>query len=129
MKRTLLLSLVVILILSACKKKNEEVIISLQGKWTAESVVYKEFDNSTLISSYTYPFEKTTFDFQSNNTLLIKDEYSIETLPYTIQNGTSVTFAGDTYEIKNLTAKSVVLYYRGEYAPGDYMEYFINLKK
>ncbi|QNA45067.1 hypothetical protein [Lacibacter sediminis] len=129
MKRTLLLSLVVVLILSACKKKNEEVIISLQGKWTAESDVYKEYNNSTLTSTYTYTYEKTTFDFQSNNNLLIKDEYGTETLPYTIQNGTTVTFAGDTYEIKNLTAKSVVLYYREEYAPGEYMEYFINLKK
>jgi hypothetical protein len=129
MKRTLLLGLVVVLILSACKKKNEAVIISLQGKWIAESAVYKEYDNSALISSYTYPFEKTTFDFQSNNNLLIRDEYGTETLPYTIQNGTTVTFAGDTYEIRNLTAKSVVLYYREEYAPGDYMEYFINLKK
>lgn len=129
MKRTLFLSLVVVLILSACKKKNEEVVISLQGKWIAETEVYKEYDNSTLTYTYTYPFDKTTFDFQNNNNLLITDDYGIETFPYTIQNGTTVTFAGDTYEIKNLTAKSVVLYYREEYAPGNYMEYFINLKK
>lgn len=129
MKRVLLLSLLVLLILSACKKKNEEVIISLQGKWIAENDVYKEYGNSVLTYTYTYPYEKTTFDFQKSNNLLITDEYGIETYPYTIQNGTRVTFAGDTYEIRNLTAKSVVLYYREEYAPGSYMEYFLNLKK
>lgn len=129
MKRTLFLSLVVLFILSACKKKNEEVVISLQGKWTAESDVYKEYDNSTLTYSYTYPYEKTTYDFQTNNNLLIKDEYGTETYPYTIQNGTTVVFGGSTYEIKNLTATAVVLYYREEFGPGSYMEYFINLKK
>ena len=129
MKRTLFLSLVVVILLSACKKKNEELVISLQGKWIAETEVYKEYDNSTLTYTYTYPFDKTTFDFQNNNNLLVADDYGIETFPYTIQNGTTVTFAGDTYEIKNLTAKTVVLYYREEYAPGDYVEYFLNLKK
>ena len=130
MKRTLLLSLVVVFILSACKKKNEEVVISLKGKWKAENSIYKEFDNSILIYTYTEPFDRTTFDFQNNGNLVISDDSGYETYPYTLQNNTSVQFAGDTYEIKNLTATSVSLYYRSEFGPdGDYMEYFINLKK
>lgn len=129
MKRALFLSLVVLLILSACKKKNEEVVISLKGKWTPQSIVYQDFDNSTLQYSYTETPEKTTYDFQNNGYLVITDEYGSEMFQYKILNNSKLDLEGEIYEIKNLTAGSVVLYYRYDYSPGSYSEYSINLKR
>ena len=129
MKRLLLLSLVVLLFLSACKKKKEDPVISIKGKWTAENMVIKEFYNSALTYSYTETLKRTTMDFQNNGNLIIAVTNSTETFPHTIKPRSKGRFDGSIYEFKNLTAIAVTLYYREEYAPGEYSEYFINLKK
>ena len=129
MKRTLLLGLIAILIISACKKKNDDVVISLKGKWNAQSVSYKEFDNGALINSYSENLIKTTFDFRNNGSLIITDEYGTETFSYSIQNATTVEFDGMVFEIRNLTGNSVTLYTREEYAPNNYAELTFNLTR
>ena len=124
-----MLSLIVLILLSACKKKNEDVVISLKGKWTAENIVYNYYDNNVLTHPYNDTLISTTMDFQNNGNLVIIDANGTETFPYTIQAGTKVEFDGSIYEIKNLTANAVTLYIREDYAPGQYSEYFLNLKR
>lgn len=129
MKSKLLLSLIVLILLSACKKKNEEVAISLKGKWTVENFAYKYYDNNVLNSTYTDAVSGTTFDFQNNGSLVITDPSGTETYPYNITSDSKVEFDGTIYEIKNLTANSVTLYIREDYAPGEYEEVSLNLKR
>lgn len=129
MKRTLMLSLIVLILLSACKKKNEDVVISLKGKWTAENMVFKSYDNNVLISTYPFPATGTTLDFQDNGNVVITDLYGVESFPYSIKPGSKVEFDGDTYEIRNLTANSVTLFIREDHGPGLYTEMFLNLKR
>ena len=143
MKRTLILSLVVVLILSACKKTNEdnftsirqggmsldEGIKTLKGKWIAENTVYNEYDNSILIHTYKEPFERTLMDFQDNGNLVIINQLGARTLPYTIQNDSIVEFDGRIYEIRDLTAMSVILITRVDLGSGSYTEHCISLKR
>ncbi|MEJ8842288.1 hypothetical protein WG954_07830 [Lacibacter sp. H375] len=143
MKRTLILSLVVVLILSACKKNNEdnftsirqggmsfdEGIKTLKGKWIAENTVYNEYDNSILIHTYKEPFERTLMDFQDNGNLVIINQLGARTLPYTIQNDSIVEFDGRIYEIRDLTAMSVILITRVDLGSGSYTEHCISLKR
>lgn len=129
MIRALLLSMIVVLILSACKKKNEDVVITLKGKWNAQSVSFQEYNNGVLAQSYSENLVKTTFDFQNNGMLVITDEYGSDTFPYSIQNETTVEFNGMAFEIRNLTANSVTLYTREEFGPGNYAEASFSLKR
>jgi hypothetical protein len=143
MKRTLLLSLVVVLILSACKKKNEdnftsmrqgamsldEGIKTLKGKWIAENTLYNEYDNSILIHTYKEPFDRTQMDFQDNGNLVITNQFGIRTLPYIIQNDATVEFDGKSYEIRDLTATSVILITRVDIGSGSFIEHCISLKR
>ncbi len=129
MKSKLLLSLVLILLLSGCKKKNEEVVISLKGKWTAENTIGKWYVNNVLANTYNDPVIGTTVDFQSNGTVVITEPSGSESFPYTIKSDSKVEFNGDVYEIRSLTANSVTLYIRIDYGPGDYAEFFQNMKR
>jgi len=128
MKKTLVLSLIVMILLTACTKSKDE--ISLKGKWTADNAVLKEYVSNTLTSTTTLPGDGTTFDFQVNGNVVITSPGSpVESYPYTIKPDSKVEFDGDTYEIRNLTASIVTLFFRDDYAPGEYDELFINLKR
>lgn len=129
MKSKLILSLIVLLFLSACKKKNEDTVISLKGKWTAENMVYKHYDKNVIVGTYTDPTIGTTLDFQSNGTLVINEPLGISSISYSIKPDSKVEFNGDVYEIRNLTASSVTLFIREDFAPGEYTELFHNLKR
>ena len=124
-----MLSLIVLILLSACKKKNEDVVISLKGKWTAENMTYKYYDNNVLISTYSDPATGTTLDFQDNGILVITDPSGIESFPYSIKPGSKVEFDGGIYEIRNLTGTTVTLFVREDIPPGLYLELYINLKR
>ncbi|MBP6686851.1 MAG: hypothetical protein KA160_03250 [Lacibacter sp.] len=143
MKRTLLLSLIVVLVLSACKKTNEdnftslraatmssgEGIKTLKGKWIAENTVSNEYDNSILIHTYKEPFDRTLMDFQDNGNLVITNQFGIRTLSYTIQNDSTVEFDGRIYEIRDLTAISVILVTHVDLGSGSFTEHCISLKR
>jgi hypothetical protein len=128
MKKTLVFSLIVMTLLVACKKDKEEA--SLQSKWTIDNFIGKEYLNGALANTTTIPGGGTTLDFQSNGNVIIATPGSpVESFPYTLQSGSRVEFAGDIYEIRDLTGSGVTLFIREDYAPGDYDETFINLKK
>jgi hypothetical protein len=143
MKRTLLLSLVVVLTLSACKKNNEDNFTSMQqgamsldegiktlkGKWIAENTVSNEYDNSILIHTYKEPFDRTLMDFQDNGNLVITNQFGIRTIPYTIQNEVTVEFDGKIYEIRDLTATSVILVTRVDLGSGSFTDHCISLRR
>ena len=128
MRKTLVFSLIVMGLLVACKKDKDEV--SLQNKWTVDNFIGKEYLNGTLTNTTTLPGGGATLDFQKNGNVIITTPGSpVESFPYILQPGSRVEFGGDNYEIRDLTGSSVTLFLREDYAPGDYDEIFINLKK
>ena len=128
MKKTLLLSLIATILLVSCKKDKEN---SIKGKWTVDNEVYKEYVNNALTSTTTSPGGGITVDFQENGNVVITNTGGgpVFSYPYTIKPDSKVEFDGDTYEIRNLTASSVTLFSREDWAPGEYDEYFTNLKR
>ena len=127
MKKTLLLSLIATILLVSCKKDKED---SIKGKWAIDNYTYKEYVNNTLTSSTTAPGDGTTVDFQDNgNVVIIFTAGPPESYPYTIKPDSKVEFDGETYEIKNLSASTVTLFAREDWAPGEYDEISINLKR
>ena len=130
MKKTLLLSLVVIITLAACKKDKVKDVteISLKGKWTVQSTLIKHFDNNVLVDSYTIPGNGAIFDFQTNGSVVMTHDGVVESHPYNIQ-GSKVDIDGDINEIRNLTASSVTLFLRDEYSPSEYVEFLQDLNR
>ena len=130
MKKKLLFSLIVTILFAACKKDPVEPPISLMGKWTIENITSKEYDNGVLIATQTEPGDGTTVDFQSNGNVIVTSPGPIiETYPYTMPTESKVTFDGDTYDIKDLTASKVTLFIKEDVGAGDYYEVSINLKR
>jgi hypothetical protein len=127
MKKTLALSLIVIL-LAACKKDKEETV-SLLKKWTVESVVEKEYLDGTLTDTYTEPGNGATMDFQENGHLIItRPGNTNESLSYSMLPDSKVNIDGDIFEIKNLAKSGVILFAKEDIATWRY-ETFINLKR
>ena len=136
MKKYILISLIlaaIISVFSACSKDDNDdnsPVISLTGKWNVENYVIKSYENGVLQNTNTTPGNGTTFDFQTNNNLVITmPGLPVENYTYAIQPGNKVVFDGETFEIRNLTSTSVTLYIREDYAQGEYDELFINLKR
>src|SRR5687768_7881088 len=125
MKQALLLLLLTATLASCKKDKDPE----LTGKWLLETITIKEYMNNTLTNTDTEYGSGEALDFQENGTLVITEPGSSPfTTTYSI-NGSTVTFDGDTYEIRNLEDNTVTLFIRDDYAPGEYDEAFINLKR
>lgn len=130
MKKTLVLSLAVMILLAACKKDKKEPSISLKGKWTIENLVQKEYENGVLTDTETLPGDGTTYDFQDNGNLAISSPGSgIESFPYNIKPDSKVEIDGDIIEVRNLTGSTVTLFFREDLAPNEYTELFLNLKR
>lgn len=128
MKQLLALSMIVMILLAACKKDKDE--ISLKGKWNLENAIYKEYENGVLINTETEAGDGTTLDFQNNGNVVITSPGTpSESLSYTIKADSKVEIDGDTYEIRNLNASNVTLYIREDYAQGMYDEISLNLKR
>lgn len=114
---------------TACNQKDPPEI-SLQGKWTLDNIVNKEFLGGTLSGTTTIPGNGATIDFQNNGNVVLKKPGSPdETHPYTLKPDSKVEFDGDTYEIRDLTQSRVTLYIRDDYGAGDYDEIYANLKR
>jgi len=126
MKKTLVLSLIVMILLVACKKDKEE--ISLKGKWNLENVITKEYQSGVLINTNTEPGDGYKYDFQNNGNLLISGFLTGTTVPYTIISNSKVEIDGDIFEIRNLTGSNVTLFIRVDYT-NEYQEMFLNLKR
>ena len=115
----------------ACRKdKEENVAPTLMGKWTVENSVMKEYMNGSLASTYTEHGNGATMDFQNNGHVVITyPGNSVESLVYIIKPDSKVEIDGDIFEIRGLSAASVILYLREDYSPGEHDEVFINLKR
>jgi hypothetical protein len=72
------------------------------------------------VNTVVIPGNGATFNFQDNGTVVISHDGVIESQPFTIQSDSNVDIAGDSYEIRNLTASSVTLFLRDIYAPGEF---------
>jgi len=130
MKTLLTASLLTLVLFTACKKDPQPAAPSLKGKWTIENFVYKEYVGGALTDTYTEPGAGGTIDFQNNgNVVSTIPGNPVATTPYTIKPDSRVEIDGDIYEIRNLTATNVTLFIREDYAPGEYDESFINLKR
>jgi hypothetical protein len=120
MKKTLVLSLIVMILLAACKKDKQE--ISLKGKWNLETVITKEYRNGVFIDTNTEPGDGYKYDFQNNGNLLISGFLTGTTVSYTIMPNSTVQIDGDIFEIRNLTRSQATLFIRVDYVPGEYDE-------
>src|SRR4030095_13590943 len=128
MKKLLAIGLTGMFLFTACKK-DPPAEISLTGKWNVETVVTKEYRNGVLINTNTEPGDGYKYDFQTNGSLLISGFLTGTTVPYTIMANSKVQIDGDMFEIRNLKASDVTLFFHQDYVPGEYDELFINLKR
>ena len=130
MKQKLMLGLMAIILFAACKKDKDEDEISLKGKWNLESTVIKIYENGVLTDTETESGDGTTFDFQDNGNLIVMYPPSgVESVFYNIKADSKVEIDGDLFEIRNLTRSNVTLHGRQDYAPGEYDEVSISLKR
>jgi hypothetical protein len=130
MKKLSILSLVIFFAFTACNKEKDDVPLSLKGIWTVENSTIKEYINNTLDNTHIEPGNGATMDFQNNGHVVITyPGNSVESLNYEIKPDSKVEIDGDIFEIRNLTASNVTLFFREDYAPGEYDEVYINLKR
>ena len=128
MKKLLAISFIGIVFFTACNK-DPAVEPSLTGKWNVETIVTKEYENAVLINTNTEQGNGFKYDFQTNGSLLISSFLNGSSHPYAILPNSKVEIDGDIFEIRNLTASQVTLFFHQDYAPGEYDELFINLKR
>ena len=126
MKKALALSMIVMILLVACKKDKEE--ITIKGKWNLENVITKEYQNGVFMNTNTEPGDGYKYDFQNDGNLLITGFLVGSTVPYTIISNSKVEIDGDIFEIRNLNGSQVTLFIRTNYT-NQYQEMFINLKR
>jgi len=129
MKKLLAISLMGMFVFTACHKKDPVAEPSLTGKWNVGTVVTKEYQNSVLMNTSTEQGNGYKYDFQTSGSLVISNVITATTLPYSIMPNSKVQIDGEIFEIRNLTASQVTLYFRQDYAPGEYDDLFINLNR
>ena len=130
MKKLLTAGLLSLFLFTACKKDTQPAPPSLKGKWTIENFVYKEYVGGALTDTYSEPGNGGTMDFQNNGNVVITIPGDpVNSAPYTIKPDSKVDIDGDIFEIRNLTTSNVTLFIREDYAPGEYDELYINLKR
>ena len=129
MKKLLSISLIALVLFTACNKTNPAVEASLTGNWNVGTVVTKEYQNSVLANTYTEQGNGYKYDFQTNGNLVISNTVTSATLPYSILVNSKVQIDGEIFEVRNLTASQVILFIREDYAAGEYDELFINLNR
>jgi hypothetical protein len=131
MKQAFLL-LLITTTLFACKKDDDVVVPAdpkLEGKWTINNIVTKEYTNNVLVNTTTEPGSGKSIDFQTNGTVVMAEPGSpAYTATYVIA-GSKVTIDGDIFDIQNLKQQSVTLYIKDAYAAGYYDEVFVNMTR
>ena len=128
MKKLLAISLLGMVLFTA-RTKKPVAEPSLTAKWNVETIVTKEYRNAALINTNTEPGDGYKYDFQTNGNLVISSFLNSSTHPYSILPNSKVDIDGDIFEIRDLTASQVTLFFHQDYVPGEYDELFINLKK
>ena len=122
MKKILSIALaIMILTLNACKKDGPAP--TLVGKWKVSTVVLTAGSISTTYNGKTTDYA----DFKVTGKVELLFEGNLTETPYKI-SGNTVTIDTQVYEIRNLSAGSVSLYY-SEVVSGTKLEETINLIK
>ena len=122
MKKLLSIALaIMVLTLNACNK--ESAAPTLVGKWKISTVILKSGTISTTYNGKTTDYA----DFKVTGKVELLFEGNLTETPYKI-TGNTVTIDSQVYEIRNLSAGSVSLYY-SEVVSGTKLEETINLIK
>jgi hypothetical protein len=127
MRKILVLALLAMSVITSCKKDKKD--ISLEGKWNVDAYTVNYYDDYILEETETVPGDGSTFDFQTNGQLVVFQDGATESQPYNILPDSKVVVAGDTLEIRNLTASTVTLYFQDAFSASEYAEIIIDLKR
>jgi len=120
----------------ACKKSDTTAIATtnqqkILGKWTFQQVVVNDVYSGTS-NITTYPGDPGDYvDFRADGKAYVRVWSSYDTSTYTFINDTKVRMdpGGDTSDIVVLTSTALHLYQKQVFAPGDYSESTIYLRK
>jgi hypothetical protein len=115
---------------SACKKKDVKITTAekVQGTWQLQSDIYHEFVGGVDHSDTTAGINGT-IEFRNDGKVYSNNQGEKDTTVYTLSGDTHIIIDKDqTYDIKELTSNSFVLYTK-EVQGADYTEETISLKK
>ena len=130
MRKIILYGLVLLTAVAACKKDEEEEAPAIQGRWSIENYIEREFDNGQWVTDDTIPGFTTDFvEFQSNGKVIASVFGMRDTSDYRVIPGNKLIMDGDTVEMRNLSSAKVTLYSKEVFSATNYSEVFINLKK
>ena len=118
----LMLSLV---LFASCKKDGANTS-QLKGTWYAETETERYYVNNQLDYEDEFQDPDLTLVFKDNNVV----EISVDGL--TVEgtyNSNSISYAGETAEIRNFTSTSFTLYQKETIDAGEYYEYTFAMKK
>lgn len=111
MKRSILLLLLTVVVLSGCKKdKDDDASVAILGKWYISKTVEMDYENSVKV------FEETDTDYDNTDFFVFKENGVLEVsgdddYKYSLNaNATVLTIDSDDYPIKALDANSLVFY-------------------
>jgi len=134
MRNIFLLSIVGAILFAACKKDHPQEPVNstptLLGKWTLDSTIVKEYHNGIL--TYQNATAATgmlwaAYDFRADGNVQAASNLASFLYPYSI-GGSTVSFNGQQYEIRDLALTTVTLFYRTDYT-GFYDEKYLKLKR
>ncbi|HEX6192971.1 MAG TPA: hypothetical protein VFZ42_11440 [Chitinophagaceae bacterium] len=128
MIRTLIISLLVLVIASCNKNDDDEATIL--GHWLVENYTEKEYDNNMLINTVVEPGGGIAYEFRSNGELIITTPGEpAQSYFYTLPAENKIIISGQEFELRGLTTSAVALYARDDFGPGSYEEAIINLRR
>ena len=128
---------------TACKKnKEEEVVVAVPVKTTAQKVLGKWIINSVVLNDFynnlphisTFNGVNTDYiEFKSNGIAIVNFQTlgPLDSTSYSIANDSTLILEGEPQKIKELTDIKLVLYTKNisSTTPLEYEEQTINLKK
>jgi hypothetical protein len=133
--RHILLGVLALCILSACKKESEsdaynKAIVKLLGKWTFVSASTNDY-HSNADHINTIPGTPGDFmEFTNNNRVNLRILASEDTSKYTLIGDSKLVFDDvDQFDVKVLTETELVLSRRTVYSSAAYKEETYSLKK
>lgn len=115
----------------ACKKNDvqQTPLQKLQAKWFLVTDVYNDHysgaDHTTTLTGTANDYA----EFKTDGNVFSSVSGYTNTTPYNLINDTKLKIDTDTYDIKTLTANSLVLYIKTLYGGTDYDEETITFKK
>jgi len=129
MKKISLLFVLLLTLLTACKKEKEDNTHALQKKWSLVNTSFKEYNNGTMVYEDNYTgLPGDYLDFRTDNKLYTFITGANDVMDYKILDGNKVTIDGDTFDILTLNSSAATLYLK-EGSAANYSEVRLNLKR